>query len=119
MSFLYSFKNFVKEFFEINNIKENVPRSTIFPHRTGIIIASGSIIGENCRIYQNVTIGRRNLRSTFDLPTIGNNVTIFAGACILGKIRVGDNAVIGANTVIVKDVKENQVIFNKEKEVLK
>ena len=58
-------------------------------------------IGENCWINQQVTIGYKdNTRS----PIIGNNVMITCGAKVLGNITVGDNSVIGANAVVVKDV---------------
>jgi len=58
-------------------------------------------IGENCWINQQVVIGYTN---ETDIPTIGNNVDIHAGAKILGKVKVGDNATIGANSVVIEDV---------------
>jgi serine O-acetyltransferase len=61
-------------------------------------------IGRNCWIGQHVTIGYLN---DTDTPTIGNNVTIYAGAKILGNVRVGDNPTVGANAVVLEDVPEN------------
>ena len=58
-------------------------------------------IGENCWINQQVVIGYTN---ETDIPTIGNNVDIHAGAKILGRVKVGDNATIGANSVVIEDV---------------
>ncbi len=58
-------------------------------------------IGDNCWINQQVTIGYTN---ETDRPVIGNNVTIHVGARILGKVRVGDNSKVGANSVVIMDV---------------
>jgi len=58
-------------------------------------------IGENCWIGRHVVIGYSN---ETDYPTIGDNVRIYAGAKIIGKIKIGDNATIGLNTVITQDV---------------
>jgi len=64
-------------------------------------------IGEDCWINQQVTIG---YRGQGDAPVIGNNVMITCGAKVLGEITVGDNAVIGANAVVIHDVEENAVM---------
>ncbi|MFK5986452.1 MAG: serine acetyltransferase [Pseudomonadota bacterium] len=61
-------------------------------------------IGINCWINQQVTIG---FTSEMDYPTIGDNVTINAGAKVLGNVKIGNNVIIGANAVVVKDVPEN------------
>ena len=67
---------------------------------------SADKIGENCWINQQVVIGHTNDNDT-DIPSIGNNVTIYAGAKVLGKVRVGDNATIGANSIVFQDVPPN------------
>lgn len=72
-------------------------------HGYGTIIAPRSI-GKNCWINQGVTIGYTNAT---DCPTIGNNVTIAAGAKVLGNVHIGNNVIIGANAVVVKDVPDN------------
>ena len=74
-------------------------------HVVGIVIGSGAVIGDYCRIYQNVTIGQKNGR----FPTIGDHVTIFPGAVIVGDVKIGDYAVIGANSVVTKDVPEGAI----------
>lgn len=61
-------------------------------------------IGENCYIFQQVTIGNTN---DSDSPTIGNNVQISSGAKVLGNIKIGDNCRVGANAVVLKDVPPN------------
>lgn len=62
---------------------------------------SADEIGENCWINQQVTVGYTN---DTDRPTIGNNVTIHAGAKIIGKVKIGDNSKVGANSVVTRDV---------------
>lgn len=64
-------------------------------------IIAAAEIGENCWINQQVTIGFSNAT---DLPTIQDNVTINAGAKVIGKVSVGKNSKVGANAVVVKDV---------------
>ncbi|MBE5958644.1 MAG: serine acetyltransferase [Lachnospiraceae bacterium] len=84
----------------------------IFPHALkGIIISPNARIGKNAKIFQQVTIGIADFDGDKkDVPIIGNNVTIGAGAKILGAISVGDNVKIGANSVITKDVPDNCTI---------
>jgi serine O-acetyltransferase len=69
-------------------------------HTYGVVIMPAKI-GKNCSIISNVTIGMRNERA---FPSIGDNVFIGAGARVLGGIRVGDGARIGANAVVIEDV---------------
>lgn len=86
-------------------------------HGCGIVIGETTIIKNNVRIYQNVTLGALSLnnpllvRNTKRHPTIGNNVTIYANATILGgKTIIHDNCIIGCNTLITKSVKGNSII---------
>jgi serine O-acetyltransferase len=67
-------------------------------------IISAKKIGQNCWVNQQVTIGYSN---DTDCPTIGNNVQICAGAKVIGNVNVGDNSIVGANAVVVKDVPAN------------
>lgn len=69
-------------------------------HYNGIVLGPGVVIGDNCKLYQQVTLGQKN--DTY--PKIGNNVTVYAGAKIIGDVHVGNNAVIGANAVVIHDV---------------
>ncbi len=64
-------------------------------------------IGKNCWINQQVTIGYKDKKGR---PTIGDNVRITAGAKVIGKISIGNNAIVGANAVVVKDVPDNCVV---------
>lgn len=78
---------------------------------TGVFIAPNAVIGENCTIFQNVTIGIKSLDDMErNAPIIGNNCLIGAGACILGGVKVGDNVRIGANAVVVKDIPSNVTV---------
>lgn len=74
-------------------------------HYGSIAINELVVIGKNCTIRQGVTIGNKNALD--DVPIIGDNVDIGAGAKILGKIRVGNNVSIGANAVVIHDVPDN------------
>lgn len=82
-----------------------------FPHGLyGIIVASNAVIGKNCTIFHQVTIGQGKGGS----PTIGDNCYIGAGAKITGHIRIGNNVKIGTNCVVVTDVPDNAtVVMNK------
>ncbi len=77
-------------------------------HSYGTVIGSKIIIGDDCFVYHNVTIGAR-YESTNERPTIGDHVTIYAGAKILGQIKIGDRAVIGANSVVINDVAPGEI----------
>jgi serine O-acetyltransferase len=72
-------------------------------HGFATIIAANRI-GRNCWINQQVTIGYLN---DTDCPTIGDNVSIYAGAKVIGDVRIGDNSIVGANAVVVRDVPDN------------
>lgn len=73
----------------------------LLPHPNGIVIHPGAVVGVNCLLFQQVTIG---VGSRVGLPRIGGHVDIGAGAKILGGVVVGDHARIGANAVVLDDV---------------
>ena len=74
----------------------------------GVVIHHNAIIGNDCMIGQNITIGGRTGHG--GPPVIGNNVYIAAGSRVLGGITIGDNVIIGANAVVIKDVPANSVV---------
>ena len=80
----------------------DIPVSTKFGHPYGITINEGTVIGENCSILSNVTIGQRNFEN--EKAVIGDNVWIGAGAIILGPVKVCNNAIIPAGAIILEDV---------------
>jgi serine O-acetyltransferase len=79
------------------------------PHIVGIVIHQDAIIGKNCHISQNTTIGQLNRGDRKGSPVIGDNVYIAPGAVIIGKISIGNNVVIGPNSVVTKDIPDNAV----------
>jgi serine O-acetyltransferase len=84
-------------------------------HGFSTVIAARSI-GKNCWINQQVTIGYTN---DTDCPTIGDNVTVAAGAIVLGDIIIGDNVTIGAGAVVTKSIPENCVVVGNPARIIK
>ncbi|MCB5188073.1 serine O-acetyltransferase [Methylobacillus caricis] len=78
-------------------------------HFGAIIIHGNCIIGHDCIVRQGVTLGNRHHEKPYDAPKIGNNVSIGAGAKLLGAITIGDNVSIGANAVVLIDVPDNAI----------
>lgn len=78
-------------------------------HPTNVLIGRGVEIGEDCLIFNDVTLGTAGQRP--GMPKLGNNVTIYPGARILGGVVIGDNTVIGANCVVIRDVPPNSVML--------
>ncbi|RLL55877.1 serine acetyltransferase [Mariprofundus sp. EBB-1] len=76
-------------------------------HFGGIVLNPLVTIGRNCTMRHGVTIGNR--QADDDVPVIGDNVDIGAGAKILGKIRIGNNVSIGANAVVLIDIPDDHV----------
>lgn len=79
-------------------------------HGMGVVIGETTEIGDNCTLYQGVTLGGTSTRRTKRHPTLGNNVTVGAGAKLIGAITLGDNVRIGAGSVVVNDVPDNATV---------
>lgn len=77
-------------------------------HFGGVIVSGDAVLGDDVVIRNGVTIGLRH-REDPGSPVIGNRVDIGAGAKILGRIRVGDDVIIGANAVVIRDVPDNSI----------
>lgn len=75
----------------------------VLRHCMNVVVGKHAQIGRNAMIFQGVTIGVR-FGPGDGMPTVGDNVVLGAGSCLLGPIHVGDEAVIGANTVVTRDV---------------
>ncbi|MDD1772380.1 MAG: serine O-acetyltransferase [Methanomassiliicoccales archaeon] len=88
-------------------------------HAVGVVIGETSIIGDNVSIFQGVTLGGVSTSKGKRHPTIGNNVTIGAGAKVLGNITIGENVKIGAGSVVVKDVPPNSTVVGVPGRVVK
>jgi len=94
-----------------------IGKNLFIDHGMGVVIGETSEIGDNVTIYHNVTLGgsspsidSERQRHEKRHPTIGHDVVIGSGAQIIGPIKVGNNARIAANAVVVKDVPENAVM---------
>jgi serine O-acetyltransferase len=81
-----------------------VGRRVVIEHQHGIVIHGQTVIGDDCIIRQGVTLGNKTLDRPEDAPRLGNRVNVGAGAKVLGLVIIGDDATIGANAVVVKDV---------------
>ena len=92
--------------------RANIAASCRFPHPTGIVLGVGVALGERTVVYQNVTIGaaRRGNGAVERYPNVGNDCVIFAGAVLVGDIKIGDGCVIGANAVVTKSFPHNSII---------
>ncbi len=73
-------------------------------HGNGVVIGETAVIGDNVTIYQGVTLGGTGKDTGKRHPTIGNNVTIGAGAKVLGPFKIGDNAKIAAGAVVLEEI---------------
>jgi serine O-acetyltransferase len=89
--------------------KMKVGPGLFFMHGHGTLVMADGI-GENCRIYHQVTIG--NVEAVEGgRPTIGNNVTVYAGAKVVGKVKIGDNVTIAANSLVIKNVPSDVTVM--------
>lgn len=87
-----------------------IGRRLFIDHGMGIVIGETSMIGNDCTIYHNATLGGTGKDKYKRHPDLGNNVMVGAGAKILGPIKIGNNVKVGANAVVLKDVKENSTV---------
>ncbi len=84
-----------------------IGRRFFIDHGMGVVIGETTEIGDDVMVYHGVTLGGRSLSHGKRHPTIGNGVTVGAGAKVLGPITVGDGSAIGANAVVTQDVPED------------
>ena len=87
-----------------------IGRRLVIDHGTGIVIGETAEIGDDCLLYQGVTLGGTGKDVGKRHPTIGNNVMVGAGAKVLGPFKVGNNARIAANSVVLREVPENATV---------
>lgn len=84
-----------------------IGKGLFIDHGMGVVIGETTIIGDNCLLYQGVTLGGTGKDKGKRHPTLGNNVMVGAGAKVLGPIEIGDNVKIAANAVVLKPVPPN------------
>ena len=96
-----------------------IGRGLFIDHGSGVIIGETTEIGNNCTLYQGVTLGGNGKEQGKRHPTIGNNVMISAGAKVLGSFAIGDNCKIGAGSVVLKPVPPNSTVVGVPGRVVK
>jgi len=79
-------------------------------HGMGVVIGETSEIGDDCHLFQGVTLGGTSTKRVKRHPTLGNNVVVGAGAKLIGAISVGNNVRIGAGSVVVTNVPDNATV---------
>jgi serine O-acetyltransferase len=94
---------------EINPLMK-IGKGFFLPHPNGIILHPLVSLGDNVTILQQVTIGNNIRKGMNNLAVIGNNVSIGAGAKIIGPCKIGNNVIVGANAVVTKDIKDDSVV---------
>ena len=87
-----------------------IGKRLMIDHGMGIVIGETAVIGNDCVIYHQVTLGGTGKEKLKRHPTIGNTVLIGAGAKLLGPINIGDNVKIGAGSVVLKSVEKNSTV---------
>ncbi len=84
-----------------------IGKNLFIDHGHGVVVGETAVIGDNCTIYQNATLGGTGKEHNKRHPTLLDNVVVGAGAKILGNITIGNNVKVGANSVVLKDVPDN------------
>ena len=84
-----------------------IGKGLMIDHGMGVVIGETAEIGDNCTIYQGVTLGGTGKDVGKRHPTLGNNVMVGAGAKVLGPFRIGDNTKIAANAVVLDEMPDN------------
>ncbi len=87
-----------------------IGKGLFIDHGNGVIIGETTVIGDNCTLYQGVTLGGTGKEHGKRHPTIGNNVMISAGAKVLGSFKIGDNSKIGSGSVVLQEVPPNSTV---------
>ena len=87
-----------------------IGHNVFIDHGSGIVIGETAEIGDDCLLYQGVTLGGTGKDVGKRHPTLGNNVMVGSGAKVLGPFRVGDNARIAANAVVLREVPEGATV---------
>lgn len=82
----------------------------VIDHGMGVVIGETTEVGDDCLIFHGVTLGGKSFEHVKRHPTIGNKVVLGAGCKILGNIKVGDNSIVGANSVVTKEVPSGVVV---------
>jgi len=104
------------------SVEAEIGPGFLIAHVGGIGIGGGTIVGKNCDARRNLSLGGNyNKRDTNGRshPWVGDNVSFGIGAVVSGPVRIGSNSIIGANTVVTRDVPENVIVFGVPGKVIK
>lgn len=96
-----------------------IGRRIFIDHGTGVVIGETTVIGDDCTIYQGVTLGGTGKDHGKRHPTIGNNVLIGAGAKVLGPMKIGDNSNVAAGAVVLSEIPANSTAVGVPARVVK
>lgn len=87
-----------------------IGRRFFIDHGMGVVIGETAEVGDDCMLYHGVTLGGVSLKQTKRHPTLGDRVTVGAGAKILGPVEIGDDSSVGANAVVVKSAPAASIV---------
>lgn len=97
----------------------NIGRRVQIMHQNAIVLHALSVIGDDCMIRQGVTLGvTSGVWNAEECPTLGTNVHLGAGAAVVGRVSIGDNARIGPNAVVMTDVPANALVVAPKSRVM-
>lgn len=96
-----------------------IGKGLFIDHGHGVVIGETAILGDNCTLYQGVTLGGTGKEKGKRHPTLGDNVMVSAGAKILGSFSVGDNSKIGAGSVVLSEVPANSTVVGVPGRIIK
>ena len=96
-----------------------IGRRLFMDHGMGIVIGETAIVGDDCTIYHQVTLGGTGKERLKRHPTLKNNVIVGSGSKVLGNILIGENVKIGANSVVLKDIEDNVTVVGIPGKVIK
>ena len=96
-----------------------IGKGLLIDHGCGVVIGETTVIGDDCTIYQGVTLGGTGKDTGKRHPTLGNNVMVGSGAKILGPFTVGDNSKIAANAVLLREVEPDSTCVGVPARVVK
>lgn len=88
-----------------------IGKGVFIDHGMGLVIGETAEVGDYCVLYHGVTLGANTFEKVDRHPKLGNHVIVFAGAKIIGPIRIGDYSIVAANAVVVKDAPENSKLI--------